>query len=81
MSRTPLSISRVLDGLQAWGEEPVVAPARPVDGHQPPVPVGRFEGWGWSLGRALVTFAVLWGITFAHLWSTGGGVHFIYAEF
>lgn len=81
MSSKPATASALLDALEAWGDEPVVAPVKLVDGRLPEVPASRFSG-GWRpLAYGVATFFGLWAIALAWIWWGGGGPNFIYAEF
>jgi hypothetical protein len=81
MSPRPVSASSILDGLQAWGDQPVVNPVKLKEGVRPapardvPQSPARFAG------LVLCALAALTAILFFWLLSASGVAQFIYAQF
>ena len=80
MSRVPLSISTVLDWLQAYGDTPMVNPTRMREGILPPLDMPRRTAlhalwWAFLTMAALITILLV--VMFGP--QTGGG--FIYEQF
>ena len=79
MSSRRVSVSSVLDRLEAWGEPPVVNPVRHAD---PSPPTGEASpGPGRFVGLMACAFVALAAILFVWFVNTAGVAGFIYAQF
>jgi hypothetical protein len=81
MSLKRVSVSRTLDDLQAWGDQPVVNPVKLVDGRLPEVVEQRWDQPRWSVPLALLAVAMLAAILVAWFTASTGGPGFIYENF
>ena len=79
MSSRRVSVSSVLDRLEAWGEPPVVNPVRRPDAHGPareaPPSPAQF------VLLVVCAFVALTAIVFVGFLNTAGVAGFIYAQF
>lgn len=81
MSFRRVSVSNVLDRLQAWGEQPVVNPVKP--GSRVPAAAAPSEPQDGAhlAGLVLYAFGALAAIFGVWLLTTSASVGFIYAQF